>query len=134
VKTRGRVCRYIRCYRGFISRTFSDSTYGGVMSASPDSNFDLARFRERASNRCVLAYVLWPNHAGRSTVVCRREVGVPANTFLRQSIARRTNERFSRVLSLSRARWGFPASVRSEHERKTNCFFSRTLASDEKPV
>jgi len=53
------------------------------------SNFDLACFRERASNRC--AYVPWQTsqiHGCLST-----SGGVLANAFLQQSIARRTSAR-----------------------------------------
>jgi len=116
VKKRGRACRYILCYRA-AALYCVHSPAALTVHWRPDSNFDLACFCERASNRCVPTYtVTAPQVHG-----CLSSGGVSANAFLQQSIARRTNERFSRVLSLSRARW---ASIRSGTKEELTAFFS----------
>lgn len=113
-KARSRLSIHSVLSRRFILRTFSSSTYGALR---PDSNFDLACFCERASNRCVPMY--------RSG---------PAGPWLFVDERRRFRERFSSAIDCSpdereifssafavSCTLGF-GSIR--HERGTNCFFS----------
>lgn len=87
------------------------------------SNFDLAYFRERASNRC--AYVPWQTsqvHGCLST-----SGGVLANAFLQQSIARRTSARdFLECFRCLVHVWAL-ASVRSDTKGELTAF-SRSYA------
>jgi len=87
------------------------------------SNFDLACFRERASNRC--AYVPWQTsqiHGCLST-----SGGVLANAFLQQSIARRTSARdFLECFRCLVHVWAL-ASLRSDTKGELTAF-SRSYA------
>lgn len=72
-----RACRYILCYRAVLYRAHFPAALT-TMSAHRISNFDLACFRERASNRC--AYVPWRTSQVHG-VVCRRTVAFPRTLF-----------------------------------------------------